>query len=77
MRMSVGWVVEERVTKRVHPPGVEPGARPWEDPMLPLHHECLRNQSDLPHINLCISCGSMKSLLQIVSKDWMRVWRGI
>ena len=25
----------------VHPPGVEPGARPWEDPMLPLHHECL------------------------------------
>ena len=22
-------------------PGVEPGARPWEDPMLPLHHECL------------------------------------
>ena len=25
----------------MHPPGVEPGARPWEDPMLPLHHECL------------------------------------
>ena len=24
----------------MHPPGVEPGARPWEDPMLPLHHEC-------------------------------------
>lgn len=23
----------------LHPPGVEPGARPWEDPMLPLHHE--------------------------------------
>ena len=19
-------------------PGIEPGARPWEDPMLPLHH---------------------------------------
>ena len=25
----------------VHPPGVEPGARPWEDPMLPLHHCCM------------------------------------
>ena len=24
--------------KKLHQPGVEPGARPWEDPMLPLHH---------------------------------------
>lgn len=23
---------------QMHQPGVEPGARPWEDPMLPLHH---------------------------------------
>ena len=28
----------------MHPPGVEPGARPWEDPMLPLHHECMQKQ---------------------------------
>jgi len=29
--------------KVLHWPGVEPGARPWEDPMLPLHHQCLFN----------------------------------
>ena len=30
-----------KLSPAMHPPGVEPGARPWEDPMLPLHHECI------------------------------------
>ena len=29
----------------MHWPGVEPGARPWEDPMLPLHHQCYTKAS--------------------------------
>ena len=43
------WCQKGKVWCSMHPPGVEPGARPWEDPMLPLHHEC--NNSQLLHID--------------------------
>ncbi len=49
----------------LHPPGVEPGARPWEDPMLPLHHECYIAISITIHIDTSLGSSSTSSLRSV------------
>ena len=46
-KVGASEVKSMRNFRLVHPPGVEPGARPWEDPMLPLHHECLTRKGSV------------------------------